>query len=123
MGSVWKIGVVNCHISRITNLDKLLIVVKFLKVEICGVVETWLKGGEGEKKMEKILHETEWTWVGKERKGRRGGGVGFLVKKEVRARVAKTTRAEGLLWVETEDRRGKIFLALVYLAPGTFPRV
>ena len=73
--------------------------------------------------MEKILNETEWKWVGKERKGRRGGGVGFLVKKEVRARVAKITRAEGLLWVETEDRRGKIFLALVYLAPGTFPRV
>ena len=73
--------------------------------------------------MEKILNETEWNWVGKERKGRRGGGVGFLVKKEVRARVAKITRAEGLLWVETEDRRGKIFLALVYLAPGTFPRV
>ena len=38
-------------------------------------------------------------------------------------RVVKESRAEGLMWVEVEDGEGKIFVAVVYRAPGSFPSV
>jgi hypothetical protein len=120
---VYKIGIVNCHISKKSNLDNLVIVVKLMKLDICAVVETWFKKGEGKQKMEGALRSLNYEWLGKDREGRRGGGVGFLVKKGLKVRVAKTSRAEGILWVEAVDGEGKFFLAVVYRAPGTVPKV
>jgi hypothetical protein len=71
------VGEINCHIRNKDNLERLLNVVKILKIDICGVVETWV-GGEGKEKMEERLSDTDFVWVGKGRKGRKGGGVGFL---------------------------------------------
>ena len=47
-----------------------------------------------------------------------------MVKRELRVSVAKTSKAEGLLWVEMEEEEGqRIFLVVVYRAPGQFPLV
>ena len=66
--------------------------------------------------MEERLRGTDWVWMGRDREGRRGGGVGFLARREAEVRVAKTSRSEGLMWVEN-------FVAVVYRAPGSFPSV
>ena len=54
MGSVWTLGIVNCHISNKINLENFLKVVKRMQLEICGVVETWFREGEGKERMEEI---------------------------------------------------------------------
>ena len=38
-------------------------------------------------------------------------------------KIAKTSRSEGLVWGEVEDEEGKIFIAVVYKAPGSFARI
>lgn len=122
MGPVFIIGIINCHVSKKSNLDELLVVVKLVKVDICAVVETWFKRGEGKARMQEGLGD-EYVWVGKDRKGRKGGGVGFLLKKGVEGRVAKQSKAEGLMWLEVGDEEGKFFIAVIYMAPGSFPKV
>ena len=47
--------------------------------------------------MEEKLRDTNLVWVGKDRKGRRGG-IGFLARKGMKMRKAKSNRAEGLMW-------------------------
>ena len=123
MGLIWRIGLINCHISNRDNLEKFLVAVSLMKLDICAVVESWFKGGEGEGRMEERLRGTDWVWMGRDREGRRGGGVGFLARREAEVRVAKTSRSEGLMWVEVEDGEGKFFVAVVYRAPGSFPSV
>ena len=47
-----------------------------------------------------------------------------MIKKEIRWREPKTTKSEGLMWVEVGDGEGgKIFIAVVYMAPGWVPSV
>jgi len=121
MGSVWSVGLVNCHISDKNNMDRLLSG-QFDEIGHLRVVETWFRGEEGKARRDGILQNTNFVWVGKDREGRRGG-IGFLVRKGVKLRIPKGGRAEGLLWIEVEDGKGKIFLGLVYLAPGSFPKV
>ena len=75
MGSVWSVGLVNCHISDKNNMDRLLSVVNSMKLDICGVVETWFRGEEGKARMDGILQNTNFVWVGKDRKGRREGSA------------------------------------------------
>jgi hypothetical protein len=50
-------------------LNNFLRVVKNLKVDVCGVVETWFGGGEGKGKMEEVLREDNFVWIGKDREG------------------------------------------------------
>ena len=53
------------------------------------------------------------------------GGSVFIQwrRKGVGGRVAKQSSAEGLMWMEVEDGEGKLFLAVVYMAPGAFPKI
>ena len=96
---------INCHIRNKRTLNNFLEVVSALKLDICGVAETWF-GGDGKEKMKEALRETNFMWIGCDRKGRKGGGVGFLVRKEVKIRVPRTSRAEGLMWIEVGDEEG-----------------
>ena len=99
--------------SKRENLERLLIVAKIMKIDVCGIVETWFKGKgeEGEEgEVEDRLRDTEWEWVGKNRKGRKGGGVGFLIRRGMKWRVPKRSKAEGLLWVQVEDEKEGNFL-------------
>jgi hypothetical protein len=37
--------------------------------------------------------------------------------------VPKVNKAEGLMWIEIALQGEKIFIAVIYLAPGIFPKV
>jgi len=47
VGLIWRIGLINCHISNRDNLEKFLVAVSLMKLDICAVVESWFKGGGG----------------------------------------------------------------------------
>ncbi len=59
---------------------------------------------------------TEWSWFGLDRKGRRGGGLGFVVKKALKPRVMKVSKADNILWLEVTSGI-KWYVAVVYLLP------
>ena len=48
MGLIWRLGFVNCHINNKNNLEKFLVAVSLIKLDVCAVVESWFRGGEGE---------------------------------------------------------------------------
>jgi hypothetical protein len=66
--------------------------------------------------MEAELFGTEWAWFGKDRKGRPGGGIGFLVRKCLKPRMYKPSKLGSVLWLEFEHVE-KWFVAVVYLVP------
>jgi len=84
-------------------------------------VETWSKD-EGEL-INKVLERSRYEYIGKERASRRGGGVGFLVKRGLVGKIAKKSRAEGLLWLRLRSEEKKIFIAVVYLPPQATHKV
>ena len=85
----------------------------WVRADVCGVVETWIKDGGEELIAE--LKDSDLMWIGKDRKERRGGGLGFLVRKELQTKVAKQSKSEGLLWLEIQR---SLFVAVVYLVPN-----
>lgn len=109
-----RIGSVNMHLAKKQKRKELVYLIEhWVKADICGIVETWLKDNGEELIAE--LKESELQWFGKDRKGRRGGGIGFLVRKELQAKLAKQSKSEGLLWLEVQ---GQFFVAVVYLIPN-----
>ena len=106
-------------------------------VDICCITETHLKSlkkpkrTKGSKKkyqesdFQKFFKD-QYTIITKNRKnqkGRRGhGGVGILVKKKVGiVKEVEGKRNEGLLWIEVNCGKRKIFIATVYMVPAGSP--
>jgi len=85
-----------------------------LNLDVCGVAESGLV--DRMYFMEAELYNSEWSWYGKERKGRRGGGLGFLVKKVLKPRIVRASKNCNLLWLEVATD-SRWFLAVVYLIP------
>ncbi len=106
-------AVQNIHLVNGFVRQAFVNIVKESDLSVCGVVETWMKNKceimQGE------LFGTEWEWFGKGRIGRRGGGLGFMVRRELKPRIPKAS-TENILWLEFE-RGEKWYLAVVYLAP------
>ena len=68
-----RIGSVNMHLTKKQKRKELVYLIEhWVKADICGIVETWLKDNGEELIAE--LKESELQWFGKDRKGRRGGG-------------------------------------------------
>ena len=80
-------------------------------------METWLKNGEIE--MKSSLVDTDLVWSGKDRRRRRGGGVGFLAVRDWKPKVAKVSKSEGL-WVVSSYGGTTIYSAIVYLTPKDY---
>ena len=79
------------------------------------MVESWLK--DSSSVMDAELYGTEWQWFGCDRQSRRGGGLGYLVKRALKPRTPKPGK-ECLLWLEVEFCE-KWYIALIYLIPHT----
>ena len=108
------LGFRNIHLRKEDNRKKLMGLIQEAKLTVCGVVETWLK--KKENLMESLLEGSEFIWLGKHRIGREGGGIGFVVSRRVKPKLAKVSKSENLVWVEFQtDRRW--FCGLVYLVP------
>ena len=108
----------NVHICWEGNLRKLLRIMSGnINLTVCGVVESWLR--EGRYYMDNELSGSDFVWIGKDRPRRRkGGGIGFLVRRECKAKVAKISASESILWIVMDWGAGaKLFCAVVYLVP------
>ena len=86
---------------------------------MCAVTETWFKD-EDVKMMDVFLKTSEYEWYGRQQKKEQGkvgwGGVGFLVKKKLEARVVKVGKEGNLLWIAV-GKDEPWYLAVVYIAP------
>jgi len=115
-----KVGVVNVHIGSKQRRDEWYDLVKSkARLDVCAVTETWLKD-EDEAAMRLELNEGEYVWFGRQQKKEQGGegrgGVGFLVKKNLGAKVVKVGKEGNLLWVSV-GKQEPWYLAVVYIAP------
>src|SRR5687767_10410424 len=63
------------------------------------------------------LQDTAFTWIGKDRKGRRGGGVGFMVKDNLNPKKVSESRTGNELWIYI-GRKDIWFIAVVYIPPA-----
>ena len=96
-----RVASMNIHLVKDSKRKSFVQMKNWAKVDLCAVVESWLKGSED---LVKDLIVGGWDWFGKDREGRRGGGIGFLVKRELRARIPRGSRSENLLWIEVGGR-------------------
>jgi hypothetical protein len=108
-------GVLNIHlVNKVKRQLFVKAIMEKSELSICGVVESWLVDSAG--MMEAEIYGTEWMWLGRGRKGKKGGGLGFLVKKSLKPRLPKASRNSNILWLEV-DHEGKWYIAVVYLIP------
>ena len=99
-------------------------------VEVAAMVETWLcdAGCQGRHlfKCQRMRAKKGWNWVGRSRKGRTGGGVGFLIKDTVAYSVRPDLSTDGVedLWIELDSpREGKCLVGVVYVPPKSGPQM
>ena len=89
------------------------------RLDVCAVTETWLRD-EDEAALKNDLNATEYEWYGRQQKKTQGGegrgGVGFLVKRELEARVVKEGKEGNLLWIAV-GKEEPWYIAAVYIAP------
>jgi len=62
----------------------------------------------------KELMDTNWQWFGRDRIGKRGGGIGFLVSKRLKAKIL--SNCESTLWIQIGGEN-MWCIAVVYLLP------
>jgi len=110
-----RVGCINLHLCKGENLERLLEIVSQPNFMFCGIVESWLKYGSFEVK--NVLESSAFVWVGKDRFSRRGGGIGFLVRRDCKFRIPKRSKCESLLWLEFNMEGRRLFCAIVYLRP------
>ena len=83
-------------------------------LDICAVTESRLK--DSNTVMEKELVDTNWQWFGRDRIGKRGGGIGFLVSKRLKAKILSMRNCESILWIQIGGE-SMWCIAVVYLLP------
>jgi hypothetical protein len=103
---------VNIHLTRKKKRREFIGVIEhWLKIDICGVVETWFK--DNGRALEEELKNSDFQWFGKDRKHRHCGGIGFLVRKNLQTKVINSS-SENIMWISVHPN---IYVAVVYLIP------
>ena len=107
----FQVGSINMHLADEWKRRQILeVVTRRSQLQVCGVVESWLR--RSNEVMEAELLGSDWIWVGKDRKGRRGGGIGILARKKLNPKLL-ASKNENILWVGV----GSVYIAVVYLPP------
>ena len=101
----------NCHVRVEGNIKTLGHVIReVVKLDVCVVTETWLK--EEEQHVASVaLRQSGYEWVGVERKGRKGGGIGVVIRKGLEWEKVKVD-GEHVLWVRV---KGIGYVGAVYI--------
>jgi len=96
------------------------------RIQVAAIVETHLcsQSCQGQHRFRCIRMRPMrgWTWVGRSREGRKGGGVGFLIRDGVAYRVREDLETQGAedFWVElVSEREGSFLLCCVYIPPNS----
>ena len=75
---ILRLGTINCHTRVEINREQLLYTLSEVAgVDICAVTETFLKE-EDRPAIQFMTEESGYSWIGRERLGRKGGGKGFF---------------------------------------------
>ena len=109
-----RLGTVNCHTRVEINREQLLYTLsEVASVDICAVTETFLKE-EDRPAMEFMTEKSGYSWVGRERLGRKGGGKGFFVQKSVSWKKESTGKTQAF-WIRVG---GLGAVGVVYFPPS-----
>ena len=109
---VLRFGTVNIHLTKNKKKKRrefIGVIEHWIRIDICGVVETWFK--DNGRMLEDDLKNSEYQWFGKDRKRRHGGGVGFLVRKNLQAKVINSN-SENLMWITVQSNIYVVFLMI-----------
>ena len=107
---------VNCRVTSDLNRNQLLGVVRDVAKVVCVVSETWLNE-HGNEAMKAEAEDAGYEWTGVGRKGRSGGGVGILIKKDMEWEEVGSFAAN-VKWIFV---KGLGYVAGVYVPPsGSF---
>ena len=106
-----RVGCMNLHLVN-ENKRRQFIRLVLDGLDICAVTESWLK--DSNSVMGKELMDTNWQWFGRDRIGKRGGGIGFLVNKRLKAKIL--SNCESTLWIQIGGE-SMWCIAVVYLLP------
>lgn len=93
-----RLGLINAR-SLMTGRDELMVTVMTHTPDILAINETWLKPGEDQLAPEL----TSYKFIHRARQGKRGGGVGFYIKREITARIRQHPPSVlEQLWLEVQ---------------------
>lgn len=111
-----KLGLLNAR-SLNTGKDEFIVTMLKYKPDIIAINETWLREGE-----ESLAPEVPgYKFVHRARKGRRGGGVGFYVGREMSVRTRQHPAAAlEQLWLEVQLPGAALALGTAY-RPDSVP--
>ena len=109
-----RVGTVNCHVRVEMNMRQLVQMVReVVQMDVCVVTETWLKGEETEM-VRWLCKESGFDWVSAERSGKQGGGIGMMLKEDLRWEMVKS-EGDRVMWVHVD---GIGYIGAVYLPPA-----
>lgn len=111
-------GTVNAHIRTESNRCILFSIVQDLKLDVCVVCETWFDSGTSDSIVLKTFGP-DFIWFGKERVNQKGGGIGFLARKNLGSFLCiKGDDHSGVVWIKLTIPSGdKYFFGAVYIPP------
>jgi len=96
------------------------------RVQVAAIVETHLCSqnclGQHRFRCIRMKQVRGWTWIGRSREGRKGGGVGFLIREGVAYRVREDLQTEQAedFWIElVSEREGSFLVCCVYIPPNS----
>ena len=113
-----KLKVLQLNIRGIRNkyIDLIDLLNRLDEPEIIILCETWLKPNDPDLKI------LDYKFIGRHRSNRKGGGVGFLIKKTLKARAIDLTlnsdSAESL-FIEVKGNQDNMLVGSIYRAPNT----
>ena len=109
-----RLGTINCHTRVEINREQLLYTLSEVAgVDICALTETFLKE-EDRSAIEFMTEESGYSWIGKERLGRKGGGKGFFVQKSIIWKEESTSQTRAF-WIRVG---GLGAVGVVYFPPS-----
>lgn len=110
---------IGCWNIHLLNSDKRKNFVTFISkqtnIELCGIVESWLN--DSDILLAKQLEDTDFIWIGNDRKGTRGGGVGFMVKDNLNPKKQFESKDGSELWISI-GLKHRWYIAIVYISPN-----
>ena len=113
-GEFVRLGTVNCHTKVEINREQLLFTLsEVAMVDICAVTETWLKE-EDRQAIDFMTEKSDYSWVGRERVDRKGGGEGFFIRNSVNWKKDNTGKTQAF-WISVE---GLGAVGVVYFPPA-----
>ena len=105
-------------INKQAELSKILMDGSINKVNVALLCETWLRA-----ETTRLINIPSYSYIGKERKGKKGGGMGILIDNDLKYRKRPNLEIENVILehvvIELKCDKSAILIASCYRAPNS----